>query len=138
MSEDWRGNAELLSQNIGDSYNSDIAYSNLQMILIARSYTSRWPLIIDPQGQANKFIKNMEKAYNLQVTKLTDPNFTRQLENCIQFGTPILLENVGEELDTVLEPVLLKQTFKQGGALCIQVNLMSINVPGKFALSAHI
>ena len=32
-----------------------------------------------------------------------------------QFGTPVLLENIGEELDPLLEPLLLKQTFRQGG-----------------------
>ncbi|XP_040928837.1 dynein axonemal heavy chain 3 isoform X2 [Betta splendens] len=75
----------------------------------------RWPLIIDPQGQANKWIKNMEKANKLSILKQSDGNYVRVLENCIQFGTPVLLENVGEELDPVLEPVLLKQTFKQQG-----------------------
>uniref|UniRef100_A0A8D3CSS9 AAA+ ATPase domain-containing protein n=1 Tax=Scophthalmus maximus TaxID=52904 RepID=A0A8D3CSS9_SCOMX len=75
----------------------------------------RWPLMIDPQGQANKWIKNMEKANKLAVIKLSDDNYVRVLENSIQFGTPVLLENVGEELDPVLEPVLLKQTFKQQG-----------------------
>ncbi|XP_028284148.1 dynein heavy chain 3, axonemal [Parambassis ranga] len=75
----------------------------------------RWPLMIDPQGQANKWIKNMEKANNLAVIKLSDGNYVRVLESSIQFGTPVLLENVGEELDPVLEPVLLKQTFKQKG-----------------------
>lgn len=49
----------------------------------------RWPLMIDPQGQANKWIKNMEKANNLHVIKLTDSDFVRTLENCIQFGTPV-------------------------------------------------
>lgn len=39
----------------------------------------------------------------------------------IQFGQPVLLENVGEELDPSLEPLLLKQIFKQGGANCIRL-----------------
>ena len=34
---------------------------------------------------------------------------------------PVLLENVGEELDPILEPLLLKQTFKQGGSTCIRL-----------------
>ncbi|MGH0136030.1 UNVERIFIED_CONTAM: hypothetical protein FKN15_058794 [Acipenser sinensis] len=81
----------------------------------------RWPLMIDPQGQANKWVKNSEKESNLSVIKLTDSDYMRTLENCIQFGTPLLLENVGEELDPSLEPLLLKQTFKQGGVECIRL-----------------
>lgn len=69
--------------------------------------------MIDPQGQANKWIKNMERANKLEVVKLSDPSYLRTLENCIQFGNPCLVENIGEELDPILEPILLKQTFKQ-------------------------
>ena len=58
-------------------------------------------------------IKNLEKVNKLAVVKMSDPNYARTLENSIQFGTPVLLENVGEELDPMLEPILLKQTFKQ-------------------------
>ena len=47
--------------------------------------------------------------------KLNHPNFIRSLENSVQFGTPLLLESVGEELDPVLEPLLLKQVYRQGG-----------------------
>lgn len=78
------------------------------------------PLMIDPQGQANKWVKNSEKEHNLNVIKLTDADYMRTLENCIQFGTPLLLENVGEELDPSLEPLLLKQVFKQGLLLKLQ------------------
>ncbi|XP_058956956.2 dynein axonemal heavy chain 7 [Pocillopora verrucosa] len=85
------------------------------------SNANRWPLMIDPQGQANKWVKNMEKKNNLHVIKMTDADYVRTLENCIQFGTPVLLENVGEELDALLEPLLLKQTFKQGGSICIKL-----------------
>lgn len=77
--------------------------------------------MIDPQNQANKWIKNMEKSNNMSIIRLTHPDYARVLENAIQFGQPVLLENVGEELDAMLEPVLLKQTFKQGGALCIKL-----------------
>ncbi|KAF7249830.1 Dynein heavy chain 7, axonemal [Varanus komodoensis] len=81
----------------------------------------RWPLMIDPQGQANKWIKNSEKENRLSVIKFTDTDYMRTLENCIQFGTPLLLENVGEEIDPSLEPLLLRQTFKQGGIDCIRL-----------------
>ncbi len=79
------------------------------------SNSRRWPLFIDPQGQANKWVKNMEKEAKLTIIKLSDSNYSRTLENAIQFGTPVLLENVGEELDPILQPILLKATFKQGG-----------------------
>ncbi|CAF0812566.1 unnamed protein product [Didymodactylos carnosus] len=81
----------------------------------------RWPLMIDPQSQANKWIKNMEKPKNLHIIKSSDADYVRTLENCIQFGYPVLMENVGEEIDPLLEPLLLKQTFKQGGTLCIKL-----------------
>lgn len=67
------------------------------------------------QGLANKWIRNMEKESGLLVVKLTDANYLRTLENAIQFGKPVLMENVMETLDASLEPLLQKQTFKQGG-----------------------
>ncbi|GAB1599972.1 hypothetical protein Ahia01_000274700 [Argonauta hians] len=88
---------------------------------IITSGSRRWPLMIDPQGQANKWIKNMEKNNQLSIIKLSDANYVRALENCIQFGMPLLLENVGEELDPLLEPVLTKTTFKQQGVEYIRL-----------------
>ncbi|GFQ95725.1 dynein heavy chain 3, axonemal [Trichonephila clavata] len=80
----------------------------------------RWPLLIDPQGQASKWIKNMEKN-DLHVIKLTDSNYIRILESALQFGHPVLLENVGEELDPVLETVLTKAIFKEGPMEMIKI-----------------
>jgi dynein heavy chain len=88
-------------------------------IIISKS--RRWPLMIDPQGQASKWIKSMEKQKNLDIIKLTEKEFLRSLVNGVRFGKPILLENVGQELDPSLEPVLLKQTFKQGGSEMIKI-----------------
>ncbi|XP_050636999.1 dynein axonemal heavy chain 1 [Macaca thibetana thibetana] len=82
---------------------------------VINQFSQRWTHFIDPQSQANKWIKNMEKDNGLDVFKLSDRDFLRSMENAIRFGKPCLLENVGEELDPALEPVLLKQTYKQQG-----------------------
>ena len=74
----------------------------------------------------------MEKANNLQVIKLTDGNYLRSLENSIQFGYPVLLENVGEELDPSLEPLLQKQLFKQGGVNCIRLGDSTVEYSENF------
>ncbi|NXT35371.1 DYH3 protein, partial [Pelecanoides urinatrix] len=79
------------------------------------SNSRRWALMIDPQRQANKWVKNMEKTNRLSVIKLSDTHYVRTLENAIQLGTPVLLENIGEELDAFIEPILSKLTFKQQG-----------------------
>jgi dynein heavy chain len=79
----------------------------------------RWPLMIDPQSQANKFIKNLsrdpeEAKMGLESGKMSEPTLLRNLELAIQFGKWFLIENVGEELDPALEPILLKQVDKSG------------------------
>ena len=99
---------------------------------IIMSKATRWPLMIDPQGQANKWIKNKEKQASLEVLKLNDSDYIRKLENSIQFGFPVLLENVGEELDATLEPLLTRSTFKQGGSICIKLGDSVIEYNPKF------
>ncbi|KAK9514800.1 hypothetical protein VZT92_025488 [Zoarces viviparus] len=104
------------------------------------SNSRRWPLMIDPQGQANKWVKNSEKDNNLNIIKLTDGDYMRTLENCVQFGTPLLLENVGEELDPSLEPLLIKQTFKQGGVDCIKLgeNVIEFSCDFRFYITTKL
>merc|ERR1711871_1119333 len=82
-------------------------------IMLERS--SRWPLMIDPQGQANRWIKNREADNKLQVCKQNQSTFVRTIENAISFGQPVLLENVPEVLDPILESVLLKNVVTAGG-----------------------
>ena len=51
----------------------------------------RWPLIIDPQGQANKWIKSMYKDSHMHITKLSETNFLKILENAIRNGQVVLM-----------------------------------------------
>lgn len=63
--------------------------------------------------QANRWIRNMERDAGLQVIKPSEAALLRVLESCVRLGWPLLMEDVGEELDAVLTPLLLKQTFLQ-------------------------
>jgi len=45
---------------------------------------------------------------------MSDGNLLRNLELGVQFGKWVLIENVGEELDPALEPILLKQVDRSG------------------------
>lgn len=100
----------------------------------------RWPLMIDPQGQANKWVKNMERGNRLQIIKLTDKNYVRILENALQFGLPVLLENVGQEIDAVLDPVLVKNVFKQGGVEYLKFgdNVLEYSQDFKFYITTRL
>nr|XP_057922299.1 dynein axonemal heavy chain 6 isoform X3 [Doryrhamphus excisus] len=92
----------------------------------------RWPLMIDPQDQANRWIRSKEAKHGLKVIKLTDPNFLHKLENGIRMGMPVLLEELKETLDPALEPVLLKQTFIAGGRTLIRLGDSDIDYDKNF------
>uniref|UniRef100_A0A2K6FZX0 Dynein axonemal heavy chain 6 n=1 Tax=Propithecus coquereli TaxID=379532 RepID=A0A2K6FZX0_PROCO len=92
----------------------------------------RWPLMIDPQDQANRWIRNKESRNGLKIIKLTDSNFLRILENSIRLGLPVLLEELKETLDPALEPILLKQTFISGGRLLIRLGDSDIDYDKNF------
>lgn len=63
------------------------------------------------------WVKAMDSKDGLRALRTSDPNILRTLENCVRVGSPVLLEDVGEALDPALDPILLKQTFIQGGCL---------------------
>ena len=81
--------------------------------------------MIDPQAQANKFLKrsseNNERQIGFEVIKANDNNLLRQIQQSIQFGRWVLIQNVSNELDPALEPILLQQLIKQGSENMISI-----------------
>ena len=91
--------------------NDDFSIDNALII----SKSRRWPLMIDPQGQAAQWIRNMERSNQLLVIKANE-DYYAQLQTAIVAGTPCLLQDVDEQLDPSLDSLLLKQLYKKPGA----------------------
>ena len=105
---------------------------------IIMAYTKRWPLMIDPQGQANRFVKSSQAKAQLKTCKASDQTkkIQQTLEMGIRLGQPILLENVLEALDPFLDPVLANQTYKDAnGSLVIKLGDNVIPYHSDFAFS---
>ena len=79
--------------------------------------------MIDPQGQANKWIKSMEQKLSqeinfgtkLLIVKPNDHDLAQKFTQALRMGLALVLECVEETVDPLLEPVLLKQVFKVAG-----------------------
>ena len=96
--------------------------------------TSRWPLYIDPQGQANKWIKTMGKKTDLgiKILKFSNANYLKHLEAAIRQGISVMIENVGEELDPAIEPLLQKQVVRKGNTATMKIGDATIEYNDNF------
>ena len=86
-------------------------------------YTLNWPLIIDPQGQASKWLKKTfeQLKINAYKIKLESSNFMSVLENALFMGSTLIIEDIKESIDPVLDPLLLKQWYQQDSMNVIKI-----------------
>ena len=88
------------------------------------TFSARYPLLIDPQGQALQWITNKETDRlppHFQSTTLDHKDLKDQLEYCMQEGRTLIVVGIQEDLDPILDPVLEHEVIKKGKRKYINV-----------------
>ncbi|XP_042240101.1 dynein heavy chain, cytoplasmic-like isoform X4 [Homarus americanus] len=94
---------------------------------------NRYPLIIDPSGQATEFIMNEFKDKKITRTSFLDDSFRKNLESALRFGNPLLVQDV-ENYDPILNPVLNRELRRTGGRVLITLGDQDIDLSPAFTI----
>ncbi|EGD79180.1 outer dynein arm heavy chain beta [Salpingoeca rosetta] len=107
-------NAQVASWQNEDLPADRVSTENATILLNAK----RWPLIIDPQEQGIKWIKKRE-GEDLRVVRLGQKGYLDTIERAVGNGDCLLIENLGEDVEPVLDNLLGRQLIKKGRAVMI-------------------
>ncbi|KAK0424238.1 hypothetical protein QR680_008567 [Steinernema hermaphroditum] len=94
---------------------------------------NRYPLIIDPSGQAVDFLLKQFSHKNITKTSFLDDSFRKNLESALRFGNALLVQDV-ESYDPILNPVLNREVKRTGGRILITIGDQDIDLSPSFQI----
>lgn len=109
---------------------------------------NRYPLIIDPSGQAVDYLLKQFASSNIQKTSFLDNSFRchdtykfspkrnifrKNLESALRFGSTLLVQDV-ESYDPILNPVLNREVKRTGGRVLITIGDQDIDLSPAFKI----
>ena len=121
--------------------NENTAYEN--MIIIDETIDKRYPVLIDPEGQAFRYMRdNIGAPSEAQplaqqgrlCVKASSPNAVKQLQIALQQGSVVFCENAGEVTHPALVSILRKEISTIQGELYISFNDLSVEFDSDFRL----
>jgi len=96
-------------------------------------HSIRFPLVIDPSGQAIDFLMKKHESQKIQRTSFLDKAFMKTLSGAVRFGTALLVENV-EAIDPVLNPLLNREIQRTGGRALVRIGTEDVDYSPKFSI----
>ena len=73
-------------------------------------------------------IRTKESENNLRVVSADDPTLLRVCEQCVRLGYPLIIENVGETIESSLLPLLDRDLFKRKTSAVLTVRFNDVDI----------
>ena len=99
--------------------------------------SERWCLMLDPQLQGIAWIKERESKNDLKITRLGNPKILPTIEQALEAGHSVLIENIEETIDAVLTPVVTRSFFKKGRTSYVKIGDKEVEYHPNFRLYIH-
>ncbi len=77
---------------------------------------------------SSKRIRTKEADNNLRVISSDDTTLLRVCEQCIRIGLPLIIENVGETIESSLLPLLNRDIFKRTSSTLGTIRFNDIDI----------
>jgi dynein heavy chain len=94
---------------------------------------TRYPLIIDPQLQGQKWIKGHEGSEMITI-QLSQKNWLKKVEMAVSNGNTLMIEAIGQDIDAILDPLLSRAFVKKGKNLLVKLGSEDVELSPHFKL----
>ena len=102
---------------------------------ILATKAERWGLCVDPQKQANRWLKSMLKNKQLLTLNMSKPTLLRDITGALRNGVPVLIEDLEEQLNPGIDPILSRQEYiGEGGIKQIKLGDAIVDYDDHFKL----
>ena len=99
--------------------------------------STRWPLLIDPQLQGVAWVKaqnSKDPQKMLRVARLGTKQLLPTLKECLVGGLPMLVENMGEQIEASIMPAVQRAKMKRGGRFFLKLGEDEIEYHDEFRM----
>jgi len=94
---------------------------------------NRYPLVVDPSGQATRFLLDYYKHKKIVPASFLDDSFLKKLQSALKFGNILLIEEV-ENMDPILNPVLNQEFEKIAAGQVIRLGDQTLDFNPQFKM----
>lgn len=94
---------------------------------------NRYPLIIDPQLQGQKWIRGREGADMIAI-QLSQKQWLKKVEMAVSNGNTLMIESIGQDIDAILDPLLSKAFVKKGRNFTVKLGSEDVEIAPSFKL----